>query len=209
MYAGSGDRIFHAAGDETFEAVKMLRTANPAQYQPAAGVQYPGSEFGNSMRQIAQLLKANLGVEAAFTDVSGWDTHQNQGGVNGQLANRLTDFSNSIAAFWHDMGDDAGNITLVTMSEFGRTAHENGTGGTDHGHANAMFVLGGQVKGGKVYGKWPGLDNEQLNEGRDLALTTDYRQVLGEVLTHTLGAENLETVFPGAQVNPRGFLRLV
>jgi len=148
-------------------------------------------------------------VEAAFTDVSGWDTHQNQGGVNGQLANRLTDFSNSIAAFWRDMGDDAGNITLVTMSEFGRTAHENGTGGTDHGHANAMFVLGGQVKGGKVYGKWPGLDNEQLNEGRDLALTTDYRQVLGEVLTHTLGAENLETVFPGAQINPRGFLRLV
>jgi uncharacterized protein (DUF1501 family) len=209
MYAGSGDHIFHAAGDETFEAVKMLRAANPAQYQPAAGVQYPNSEFGNNMRQIAQLLKANLGVEAAFTDVSGWDTHQNQGGVNGQLANRLTDFSNSIAAFWRDMGDDAGNITLVTMSEFGRTAHENGTGGTDHGHANAMFVLGGQIKGGKVYGKWPGLDNEQLNEGRDLALTTDYRQVLGEVLTHTLGAENLETVFPGAQINPRGFLRLV
>jgi uncharacterized protein (DUF1501 family) len=209
MYAGSGDRIFHAAGDETFEAVKMLRAANPAQYQPAAGVQYPNSEFGNNMRQIAQLLKANLGVEAAFTDVSGWDTHQNQGGVNGQLANRLTDFSNSISAFWRDMGDDAGNITLVTMSEFGRTAHENGTGGTDHGHANAMFVLGGQVKGGKVYGKWPGLDNDQLNEGRDLALTTDYRQVLGEVVTHTLGAENLETVFPGAQINPRGFLRLV
>jgi uncharacterized protein (DUF1501 family) len=209
MYAGSGDRIFHAAGDETFEAVKMLRAANPAQYQPAAGVQYPGSEFGNNMRQIAQLLKANLGVEAAFTDVSGWDTHQNQGGVNGQLANRLTDFSNSIAAFWRDMGDSAENITLVTMSEFGRTAHENGTGGTDHGHANAMFVLGGQVKGGKVYGKWPGLDNDQLNEGRDLALTTDYRQVLSEVVTRTLGAENLESVFPGAQINPRGFLKLV
>ena len=209
MYAGSGDHIFHAAGDETFEAVKMLKAANPAQYQPAANVQYPTSEFGNSMKQIAQLLKANLGVEAAFTDVSGWDTHQNQGGVNGQLSNRLTDFSNSIAAFWRDMGDDAGDITLVTMSEFGRTARENGTGGTDHGHANAMFILGGQVKGGKVYGKWPGLDNDQLNEGRDLALTTDYRQVLGEVVTHTLGAENLEVVFPGAQLNPRGFLRLV
>jgi uncharacterized protein (DUF1501 family) len=209
MYAGSGDHILHAAGDETFEAVKMLRAANPAQYQPAAGIQYPTSEFGNSMKQIAQLLKANLGVEAAFTDVSGWDTHQNQGGISGQLANRLTDFSNSIAAFWRDMGDDAGDITLVTMSEFGRTAHENGTGGTDHGHANAMFVLGGQVKGGKVYGKWPGLDNDQLNEGRDLALTTDYRQVLGEVVTHSLGAENLDLVFPGAQINPRGFLRLV
>ncbi len=209
MYADSGDRIFHAAGDETFEAVKMLRAANPAQYTPAAGVEYPNTEFGNSMRQIAQLLKANLGVEAAFTDVTGWDTHQNQGGVNGQLANRLGDFSSSIAAFWRDLGDEAGNVTLVTMSEFGRTAHENGTGGTDHGHANAMFVLGGQVKGGKVYGKWPGLDYDQLNQGRDLALTTDYRQVLGEVVTRTLGAENLELVFPGAQLNPRGFLRLV
>jgi uncharacterized protein (DUF1501 family) len=209
MYAGSGDRIFHAAGDETFEAVKMLRAANPAQYQPAPGANYPNTEFGNNMRQIAQLLKANLGVEAAFTDVSGWDTHQNQGSVNGQLANRLSDFSASIAAFWRDMGDDAGNITLVTMSEFGRTARENGTGGTDHGHANAMFVLGGQVKGGKVYGRWPGLENEQLNEGRDLALTTDFRQVLGEIVTQTLGAENLEMVFPGARLNRGSFLRIV
>ncbi|MGD0155486.1 MAG: DUF1501 domain-containing protein [Terracidiphilus sp.] len=209
MYADSGDKIFHAAGDETFEAVKMLRAANPAQYVPAVGVEYPSTEFGNSMRQIAQLLKANLGVEAAFTDVTGWDTHQNQGGVNGQLANRLTDFSASIAAFWRDMGDEAGNVTLATMSEFGRTARENGTGGTDHGHANAMFVLGGQVKGGKVYGKWPGLDDDQLNQGRDLALTTDYREVLGEVVTHTLGAENLETVFPGAALRKSGFLRLV
>jgi uncharacterized protein (DUF1501 family) len=209
MYADSGDRIFHVAGDETFEAVKMLKAANPAQYTPAAGVNYPNTDFGNNMRQIAQLLKANLGVEAAFTDVTGWDTHQNQGGVDGQLANRLTDFSGSIAAFWRDMGDDGANVTLVTMSEFGRTARENGTGGTDHGHANAMFVLGGQVKGGKVYGKWPGLDDGQLNEGRDLALTTDYRQVLGEVVTRTLGAENLETVFPGAQLSRAGFLKLV
>jgi uncharacterized protein (DUF1501 family) len=209
MYADSGDRIFHAAGDETFEAVKMLKAANPAQYTPATGVNYPNTDFGNNMRQIAQLLKANLGVEAAFTDVTGWDTHQNQGGVNGQLANRLGDFSASIAAFWRDLGDDRGNVTLVTMSEFGRTARENGTGGTDHGHANAMFVLGGQVKGGKVYGKWPGLDDDQLNEGRDLMLTTDYRQVLGEVVTRTLGAENLETVFPGARLRRAGFLRLV
>jgi uncharacterized protein (DUF1501 family) len=209
MYADSGDQIFHAAGDETFEAVRMLRAANPAQYQPANGASYPNNEFGNSMKQIAQLLKANLGVEAAFTDVSGWDTHQNQGGVNGQLANRLSDFSQSIAAFWRDMGDSAENITLVTMSEFGRTAHENGTGGTDHGHANAMFVLGGHVNGGKVYGKWPGLSNEQLNQGRDLALTTDYRAVLGEVVTNTIGARDLEKVFPGASLNPAGFLRLV
>jgi uncharacterized protein (DUF1501 family) len=209
MYAGSGDHIFHAAGDETFEAVKMLRAADPAQYTPGPGVQYPNSDFGNSMKQIAQLLKANLGVEAAFTDVSGWDTHQNQGSVNGQLANRLSDFSASIAAFWRDLGDGAENVTLVTMSEFGRTARENGTGGTDHGHANAMFVLGGDVKGGKVYGRWPGLDNDQLNEGRDLVLTTDFRNVLGEVVSQTLGATSMETVFPGAQLAPGRFLRLV
>jgi uncharacterized protein (DUF1501 family) len=208
MYGASGDRIFHATGEETFDAVKMLRAANPAQYQPAAGANYPNSEFGNNMKQIAQLLKCNLGVEAAFTDVTGWDTHQNQGSVNGQLANRLSDFSSAIAAFWRDMGDDAANITLVTMSEFGRTAHENGTGGTDHGHANAMFVLGADVKGGKVYGRWPGLAHEQLNEGRDLALTTDYRQVLGELVNRTLGANNLDLVFPGAKLTPNRFLRL-
>ena len=209
MYADSGDRIFHPAGDETFEAVKMLRAANLGHYAPAEGADYPNSEFGNNMKQIAQLLKANLGVEAAFTDVSGWDTHHNQGSVDGQLSNRLRDFSNSIAAFWRDLGDGAENVTIVTMSEFGRTAHENGTGGTDHGHANAMFVLGGNVKGGKVYGRWPGLANEQLNEGRDLALTTDFRQVLGEVVTQTLGAERLDVVFPGAKIAPANFLRLI
>jgi uncharacterized protein (DUF1501 family) len=208
MYGASGDRIFHSTGEETFDAVKMLRAANPAQYKPAAGADYPTSEFGNSMKQIAQLLKANLGVEAAFTDVNGWDTHHNQGSVNGQLANRLTDFSKAIAAFWRDLGDDAANVTLVTMSEFGRTARENGTGGTDHGHANAMFILGADVKGGKVHGRWPGLAREQLNEGRDLSLTTDYRQVLGELVTRTLGANNLELVFPGAKLTPSRFLHL-
>ena len=209
MYADSGDRIFHAAGDETFDAVKMLRAADPGKYQPAPGANYPNTEFGNSMRQIAQLLKANLGVQVAFTDVTGWDTHQNQGGVDGQLSGRLRDFSQSIAAFWRDLGDSAENVTLVTMSEFGRTARENGTGGTDHGHANAMFVLGGNVKGGKVYGRWPGLDNDQLNQGRDLALTTDYRQVLGELVTQTLGASNLNLVFPGAELAPNRFLQMV
>ena len=208
MYGASGDRIFHSTGEETFDAVKMLRAANPAQYKPAAGADYPASEFGNSMKQIAQLLKANLGVEAAFTDVNGWDTHHNQGSVNGQLADRLTDFSTAISAFWRDLGDDAANVTLVTMSEFGRTARENGTGGTDHGHANAMFILGADVKGGRVHGRWPGLAHEQLNEGRDLALTTDYRQVLGELVTRTLGANNLELVFPGAKLTPSRFLHL-
>ena len=209
MYNQSGDSVLHSTGEETFEAVKMLHDANPAQYKPAPGIEYPGNEFGNNMKQIAQLLKSNLGVEAAFTDVSGWDTHQNQGGVNGQLADRLREFSSAIAAFWHDMGDDAENITLVTMSEFGRTARQNGTGGTDHGHANAMFVLGGQVKGGKVYGRWPGLANDQLNEGRDLAVTTDFRQVLGEAVTQSIGTRSLEFVFPGAQLRQDRFLRIL
>ena len=182
------------------------RRADPVSY---THLDYPNTEFGNNMKQIAQLLKANLGVEAAFTDVSGWDTHQNQGGVTGQLADRLRDFSSSIAAFWRDLGDSAETVTLVTMSEFGRTARQNGTGGTDHGHANAMFVLGGQVKGGKVYGRWPGLANEQLNEGRDLAVTTDFRQVLGEAVSKTLGASNLDMLFPGAGLRTDRFLRLV
>jgi len=206
MYDESSDAVLHGTGQETFEAVKMLKSADPAHYQPAAGVVYPNTAFGNSLKQVAQLLKANLGVEAAFSDIGGWDTHQNQGGANGQLANRLKEFSDTISAFWKDMGDDSENVTLVTMSEFGRTARQNGTGGTDHGHANVMFVLGGPVKGGKIYGKWPGLSNEQLNEGRDLTVTTDFRNVLGEAAYKTLGSRNLELVFPGAKVDPKGFL---
>jgi uncharacterized protein (DUF1501 family) len=208
MYDESTDAVLHGTGQETFEAVKMLKAADPGHYQPAAGVVYPNTPFGNSLKQVAQLLKANLGVEAAFSDIGGWDTHQNQGDVNGQLANRLKEFSETIAAFWRDMGADAENVTLVTMSEFGRTARQNGTGGTDHGHANVMFVLGGRVKGGKVYGKWPGLENEQLNEGRDLSVTTDFRRVLGEAAYKTLGSRNLELVFPGAQIHPSDFLNL-
>jgi uncharacterized protein (DUF1501 family) len=206
MYDESTDAVLHGTGQETFEAVKMLKAADPSKYQPVPGVEYPKTQFGNSLKQIAQLLKANLGVEAAFSDINGWDTHQNQGNANGQLANRLKEFSEAISAFWNDMGQDAENVTLVTMSEFGRTARQNGTGGTDHGHANVMFVLGGQVKGGKVYGKWPGLSNEQLNEGRDLAVTTDFRMVLGEAAYKTLGSNNLELVFPRARVNPHDFL---
>jgi uncharacterized protein (DUF1501 family) len=209
MYDESSDAVLHGTGQETFEAVKMLKAADPAKYTPTAGANYPNTPFGNSLKQIAQLMKANLGVEAAFSDIGGWDTHQNQGAATGQLANRLTEFANGIAAFWKDMGPEADNITLVTMSEFGRTAKQNGTGGTDHGHANVMFVLGGQVKGGKVYGKWPGLDNSQLNEGRDLAVTTDFRRVLGEAAFKALGAKNMEIVFPGAKVAPADFLNFV
>lgn len=206
MYDESSDAVLHGTGQETFEAVRMLKAADPARYRPASGVAYPNTAFGNSLKQIAQLLKANLGVEAAFSDIGGWDTHQNQGGVHGQLANRLREFSDSIAAFWLDMGDGAEQITLVTMSEFGRTAHQNGTGGTDHGHANVMFVLGGAVRGGRLYGDWPGLATEQLNEGRDLAVTTDFRAVLGEAVTRSLALKQLDGVFPGARLSAGKFL---
>ena len=209
MYEQSVNAVLHGTATETFEAVKMLKAADPDKYIPAPGAHYPNGQFGNSLRQVAQLLKANLGVEAAFADIGGWDTHQNQGSVNGQLSNRLKEFSESIAAFWTDMGDDAENITLVSMSEFGRTVHQNGTGGTDHGHANVMFVLGGRVAGGKVYGKWPGMDKSQLYEERDLAITTDFRQVLGEAAFKTLRSRNLEVVFPGAHLQNNRFLNLL
>ena len=209
MYADSVNAVLHGTGSETFEAVKMLQAADPAKYSPAPGANYPNGPFGNSLRQIAQLLKANLGVEAAFTDIGGWDTHQNQGNSSGQLANRLRDFSQGISAFWTDMGDQANDIVLVTMSEFGRTVHQNGTGGTDHGHANVMFILGGDVQGGRVYGKWPGLRQDQLYEGRDLAITTDFRQVLGEAAYKTLGARNIDLVFPGAELKNNRFLNIL
>lgn len=209
MYASSVNTVLHGTGQETFEAVKMLKSTDPGRYIPAANADYPKGPFGNSMKQIAQLLKANLGVEAAFADIGGWDTHQNQGAANGQLANRLKDFAQGLNAFWTDMGDQANDIVLVTMSEFGRTVHQNGTAGTDHGHANVMFVLGGPVKGGRVYGKWPGLAPEQLYEGRDLAITTDFRQVLGETSYKQLGAKDLNVTFPGAQLQTKHFLNLI
>jgi uncharacterized protein (DUF1501 family) len=209
MYSDAVNTVLHGTGTETFEAVKMLQASDPGHYVPAAGANYPRTPFGDSMKQIAQLLKANLGVEAAFADIGGWDTHQNQGNTSGQLANRLKDFSAGIAAFWIDLGDQADDVVVVTMSEFGRTARQNGTAGTDHGHANVMFVLGGPVLGGKIYGKWPGLADEQLHEGRDLAITTDFRQVLGEATYKTLGAKNLDLVFPGAGLRTASFLNIV
>jgi uncharacterized protein (DUF1501 family) len=172
-------------------------------------VEYPNGPFGNSLRQIAQLLKADLGVEAAFADIGGWDTHQNEGAAEGQLAGRLREFSLGLSAFWNDMASEAENIVLVTMSEFGRTCRQNGTGGTDHGHANVMFVLGGPVRGGQVYGRWPGLEQEQLYQARDLAITTDFRQVLGEAAYRTLGSRNLELVFPGSRLQTNHFLNFV
>jgi uncharacterized protein (DUF1501 family) len=193
---GTAD-VVHAAGGEMFEAMKILKTANPQQYVPQNNADYPRSPFGQHLRQIAQLIKADVGLEVAFADVGGWDTHVNQGGATGQLAGRLDDFSKSIAALTQDLGTRMSDVAILTMSEFGRTAHQNGNGGTDHGHATAMFVIGGDVKGRKVFGRWPGLEREQLNEGRDLALTTDFRSVFSEVAFKHLGAAKMDAVFPG------------
>jgi uncharacterized protein (DUF1501 family) len=157
------------------------------------------------MMQIARLIKANVGLEVAFTDLRGWDHHVNEVGAKssvGQLANLLTQFGQALAAFYTDLGDRMAEVSVVTMSEFGRTAKENGARGTDHGHANVMFALGGGVKGGKVYGDWPGMQREQLYDERDLAVTTDFRDVLGELVARQMGNSRIDEVFPGYE-NPR------
>jgi uncharacterized protein (DUF1501 family) len=209
MYAQTVDQALHGTGTETFEAIDLLRKADPTKYQPENGAQYPTSRLGQSLLQIGQLLKANIGVEVLFVDCGGWDNHVNEGGVQGQLSNLLKDLGQGLAAFHQDMGDRIQDIVFVTMSEFGRTAKENGNRGTDHGHANCMFVMGGGVRGGQVYGKWPGLADHQLNEGRDLALTTDFRSVVGELLAKHIGANDLKSVFPGFDNNPRKFPGLI
>ena len=209
MYDHSVDAVLHGTGQETFEAVKTLKAADPAHYTPAANANYPKGRFGDSLKQLAQLIKANLGVQVAFADIGGWDHHVNEGSTEGQIANVLGDFSQSIAAFWTDLGDLGEDTVVATMSEFGRTARENGNRGTDHGHANVMFVLGGPVKGGRVYGRWPGLDQSQLYEGRDLAVTTDFRLVLSEVVSRYLGNRDLKTVFPGFDGQPGQFVKLL
>ena len=206
MYAQSVDAVLHGTGAETFDAVRMLKSADPGKYTPAPGADYPRGRFGDSLRQVAQLMKANLGVEVAFADIGGWDHHVNEGSSQGQLANLLREFSQSLSAFWTDLGDLAEETVVVTMSEFGRTARENGNRGTDHGHANVMFVMGGPVRGGKVYGRWPGLNDGQLYEGRDLAVTTDFRQVLSEALYKHNGVKDLAAVFPNFEGDRKKFL---
>ena len=200
MYSAAKDPVIQATGKETFEAMTMLQAIQRQGYTPSAGADYPRGRLGQSMQQIAQLIKSDVGVEMAFADIGGWDHHTNELGQRpseGQLPNLLREFGASLAAFWKDMGDRMQDIVVVTMSEFGRTAHENGNRGTDHGHANSMFVMGGDVVGGKVYGKWPGLEREQLYESRDLALTTDFRDVLGELVARHTGNTSLKGVFPG------------
>jgi uncharacterized protein (DUF1501 family) len=213
MYSGTHDQVLNGTGRETFEAMSILQNLQKKPYQPASGVNYPKGKFSDNMRQIAQLIKADVGVEVAFADIGGWDHHVNEVGAKasqGPLANLLNEFGQTLAAFYQDLGDRMGDVAVVTMSEFGRTAHENGNRGTDHGHANCMFVMGGGVQGGKVFGHWPGLEAEQLYEGRDLNLTTDFRAVLGELVTNHLGNRDLKSVFPnynGGVREYRGVLR--
>jgi uncharacterized protein (DUF1501 family) len=209
MYAQTVDHAMRGVGNETFEAIDQLKKINPDSYQPENGAQYPKSRFAQSLQEIAELFKADVGLEVAFLDSGGWDNHVNEGGVQGQLSNLLKDLGQGIAAFHQDMGDRMGDVVFVSMSEFGRTAHENGNRGTDHGHANCMFVMGGDVKGGRVYTKWPGLNEDQLNQGRDLAMTTDYRSVLGEIISKHLGDKTLATVFPGFANDPRQHLGIL
>jgi uncharacterized protein (DUF1501 family) len=211
MYSLSPDVPLRRTGKDAFEAMKMLQSigrdapASPEErtvFVSGAGVSSrsnrpaynAGGELGGNLRQLARLIKSDAGVEAAFAEVDGWDHHQNE---NGQLSNLLNRFSNAIAAFCLDLGDRMEDVVIVTMSEFGRTVEENGDGGTDHGHGSMMMVLGGAVRGGKIYGEWPGLEKEQLFEGRDLAVTTDFRTVLGELVRGHLGQNDLSSVFPG------------
>jgi uncharacterized protein (DUF1501 family) len=200
-YREAGGTLVREAAGGAFEAIEILKHANPLQYRPATGVSYPPGTFGRSLRQVAQLIKAEVGLEIAFADLGGWDTHQAQGGVEGQLARRFDELGRGIRALYDDLGDRMDDVVLITMSEFGRTVAENGSGGTDHGHANCMMVMGGAVAGGRVLGDWPGLEPELLNEGRDLALTTDFRDVFAEVVARHLGADRLEAVFPGYTVD--------
>lgn len=209
-YGSEAGTIIGSAADDAFEALQILKHADLARYRPAAGVNYPTTPFGRSLRQVAQLIKSGVGVEIAFVDIGGWDTHQAQGGVEGQLARRFDELARGIRALYDDLGDRMDDVVLMTMSEFGRTVHENGTGGTDHGHGTCMMVMGGPVRGGKVYGDWPGLQPEQLYERRDLDVTTDFRDLFAEVARTHLGATSMDRIFPGYAIDParaRGVLR--
>ncbi len=197
LYATAQDPLLQQGSRSLFDGMEVIKQM--ASSVPSATEGYPKGRFGGSLREISRLIKANVGLEIAFAEIEGWDTHANQGGASGMMANRLKELAEGLSAFYRDVGDRMEDVVLITMSEFGRTVRENGNRGTDHGHANVMFALGGRVKGGKVYGRWPGLEPEVLYEGRDLDLTTDFRAVCGEILSHHMGQKDLGKVFPGFQ----------
>ena len=207
MYSGAVDTVLHGAGRESFDALSLIKQARATAYRPANGAVYPEAAFGRNLKQIAQLIKANVGLQVAFAEMDGWDTHANQGNGKGQLAYRLDTFGQALAALHRDLGDRMSDVVVVTMSEFGRTVHENGNRGTDHGHGTCFFVLGGSVKGGKVYGDWPTLAPDKLFQDRDLAITTDFRDVFGEICAQhlSLPMADMGPVFPQYNVDPRRF----
>ena len=196
-YAAAAQGVLHQTSRDAFDAIRMLKSADPSRYAPENAAEYPRSAYGDALKQIAQLIKADVGLEVAFAESGNWDHHVNEGAAVGLLANRLDDFARGIAALVRDLGDRMADVVIMTMSEFGRAVAENGNRGTDHGHGNAMMVLGGNVRGGKVYGRWPGLAPEQRYEGRDLAVTTDFRAVFAEVVKAHMGLQNTQPVFPG------------
>ena len=204
---GGGDSALDAKGRETLDLLDTLDTLDPVAYRPAHGARYPQSDFGLGLRQVAMLVKAEVGLEVACLDLGGWDTHIAQGGVEGQLAALLRDLATGLAALYDDLRDHADRLLVVTLSEFGRRAGENGGQGTDHGHGGAMLLIGGGVIGGRVRGRWPGLAAEQLVGPGDLAVTTDYRDILGELVRQRLGNARLDRVFPGYVPTFQGLTR--
>jgi uncharacterized protein (DUF1501 family) len=197
MYDGAVESALRGAGQEAFEAIDFLRKSDPGRQRPSGGARYPRGPLGESLQQVAHLIKSDVGLELAFAEVGGWDHHAAQGALAGPLAARLRDLGGTLAAFHRDLGERLQDVVLVTLTEFGRTVRENGNRGTDHGHGSVALVLGGAVRGGRVLGRWPGLRSPDLFEGRDLAVTTDFRAVLGELLARHLGVEELASVFPG------------
>ncbi|MCC7119046.1 MAG: DUF1501 domain-containing protein [Anaerolineales bacterium] len=185
-------------GQDTLSIMDTLQKLDPANYQ-STNPQYPDSDFGLALKQTAMLIKAEVGLEVSAIDLGGWDTHFTQGSLNGIMPNLIKDLADGLAAFHADLTDYMGKLTVVTMSEFGRRAYENGSLGTDHGHGSMMMVLGGNVDGGKVHGQWPGLSAGQLIGPGDLAVTTDYRDVLSEVLLKRLNNPATHEVFPEYQ----------
>jgi uncharacterized protein (DUF1501 family) len=193
------------AAAQTWKAIDMLAKINPQTYKPANGASYPGSNYGLALQQVAQLIKSEVGLEVACVDIGGWDTHSGQGSItDGTLPRLLQEFGNGLEAFYKDLGDLNKRVTTVTMSEFGRRAYENSSGGTDHGHGNIMFIMGNGIKGGKVYCDWPGLSKDQLYGPGDLGVTTDFRDVLAEIVQNRLLNAQLDQVFPGYQPKVRG-----
>jgi uncharacterized protein (DUF1501 family) len=197
MYAAAVDASLRQSGGEAFRALREVQTAKLEQMPARNGAEYPNSPLGKRLADLARLIHADLGLEVGAIDCDGWDTHVNQGNAQGQLAGRLKDLGASIAAFATDLGEKMADVCLVTMTEFGRTVRENGNRGTDHGTGSAMFVLGGNVKGRQIYGRWMELKPSNLFEGRDLPVTTDYRTVLALALQGQLQVRDVDKVFPG------------